>query len=242
MRAALEDGPGPKPAAGSATASAAGVERVPAARDAQFLEHSPASESGGDIMADHVQEPESAQNRANAGSAPATAVGDDDHVLGLSDAPLTLVVYGDYQCPFSRGLMPIVRDVRGRLGDELRYVYRHFPRPEIHLHAQKAAETAEAAGAQGMFWAIHDMLFANQRELDVPDLVRYVHLLGLDAHRVQQELAGNRYAARVARDVASGRASGVESTPGIFVNGAHYDGIHETDVLVAALLRAGGIA
>jgi protein-disulfide isomerase len=160
----------------------------------------------------------------------------------MSDAPMNLIVYGDYQCPFSRGLMPVIRDVRARLGDELRYAYRHFPRRQIHPHAQKAAEAAEAADAQGMFWAFHDMLFANQRELDFPDLIRYVHLLGLDAHRVQQELAGNRYAARVERDLASGRASGVESTPAIFVNGVRYDGVHETAVLVAALLQAGGFA
>ena len=109
---------------------------------------------------------------------------------------------------------------------------------ELDAKLQKAAEAAEAAGAQGMFWALHDMLFANQRELVLPDLIRYVHLLGLDAHRVQQELDGDLYAARVEADLASGRASGVQSTPAIFVNGVRYDGVHETSVLVAALLRA----
>ena len=193
-------------------------------------------------MVEHEPEPSPTPNRSTAGPALAAPVGDEDHVPGLPDAPMTLVVYGDYQCRFSRALMPVVREVRGRRGDELRYVYRHFPRGTIHPHAQKAAEAAEAAGTQGMFWPIHDMLFANQRELGTPDLIRYVHLLGLDAHRVQQELAADRYAPRVERDVASGRASGVDSTPAIFVNGARYGGIHETDVLVAALQRAGGFA
>jgi protein-disulfide isomerase len=186
--------------------------------------------------------PDAGDNAAELPSRPAVSVTDADHALGPPDAPMTLVVYGDYACPYTRGVMPVIRDVRERLGDELRYAYRHFPVDGIHPHARQAAETAEAAGAQGMFWAMHDMLFTNQRELELPALIRYAHLLGLDAHRVQQELTEHRHAARVEADVTSGRASGIEGTPALFVNGARYGGIHETSVLVAALMSSGGVA
>ena len=181
------------------------------------------------------RDPDPSPDHAAATPPSVAPVGDDDHVLGLPDAPLTLIVYGSYPCHFTRAVLPVVRDVRERLGDELRYAYRHFPVPAVHAPAQ-------AAAAQGMFWPMHDLLFANQRQLEVPDLLRYTHLLGLDAHRLQRDLVEHRYATRVVADVASGRAAGVAGTPALFVNGVRYDGIHETDVLAEALLTTGGLA
>jgi protein-disulfide isomerase len=172
----------------------------------------------------------------------AVPIGDGDHVIGPADAPLSLVVYGDYECPETRWLLPVVASVRERLDPQVRYAYRHFPLRAIHPHAQLAAEAAEAAAATGMFWAMHDLLFANQRALTEPDLVRYAQELGFDPSRFGHELMSHRYAPRVDVDVASGLASGVEATPAIFVDGVRYGGTLEQAVLVEALLTSGGLA
>jgi formate-nitrite transporter family protein len=147
-----------------------------------------------------------------------------DHTAGPDDAPVTLVEYGDYECPYCRMAYPIVKAAQRQLGSQLRFVFRNFPLAEIHPHARRAAQAAEAAAAQGKFWEMHDMLFEHQDALEDADLVRYAELLGLDADRVARELEAGTYAKRVRDDFRSGVRSGVNGTPTFFVNGERYDG------------------
>lgn len=161
--------------------------------------------------------------------------GPGDHVDGAADAPLELVVYGDFQCPYCAAAQSILRRVRKRLGDRLRVVFRHMPMPELHPLAPKASEAAEAAAARGAFWPMHDRMYAARGRLAVEDLVRYASELGLDAERVRGELAEGVHEPRVARDFDSGLASGVTGTPAFFVNGEHHEGAFDASSLVAAL-------
>jgi Na+:H+ antiporter, NhaA family len=165
-------------------------------------------------------------------------VHDGDHVRGPAGAPLELVMYGDFECPYCAAAQGIVARVRRRLGDELRFVFRHFTIDELHPHARKAAEASEAAAAQGAFWEMHDALYAGRGALEVPDLVRHAKGLGLDSDRVARELQDGVHAARVEHDAATGRASGVVGTPGFYANGARVEGSFDAGSLVAAL-RAG---
>ena len=159
-----------------------------------------------------------------------------DHVLGSADAPATLVEYGDYECPYCGLAHPIVKEVLRRLGRQLRFAFRHFPLAEIHPDAQPAAEAAEAAGAQGRFWEMHDLLYANQQALGGPDLLRYAGVLGLDVTRFARELADHTWETRVREDFTSGVRSGVNGTPTFFVNGVLLDGPWDADTLTDALL------
>jgi NhaA family Na+:H+ antiporter len=159
-----------------------------------------------------------------------------DHVRGPVDAPLTLVEYGDMECPFCGRATGVVSELRGRFGDDLRYVFRHLPLLEVHPHAQLAAEAVEAAGAQGAFWEMHDRLFAHQDELDAPGLLDHAAVLGLDLERFARELGDGTYGQRVRDDVVGAEASGVEGTPTFFVNGVRHAGRAGTDELAAALL------
>jgi protein-disulfide isomerase len=159
-----------------------------------------------------------------------------DHVLGAPDAPSTLVEYGDYQCPHCGLAHPIVGEVQRRLGRQLRFAFRHFPLAEIHPYAQPAAEAAEAAGAQGKFWEMHDLLFTNQAALSPPDLLRYATALGLDVTRFASELTDRVWEPRVREDFMSGIRSGVNGTPTFFVNGLRHDGLWDADALIEALL------
>jgi protein-disulfide isomerase len=152
------------------------------------------------------------------------AVSAQDHVAGHDDAPVTLVEYGDYQCPYCGMAHPIVKAAQHELGSHLRFVYRHFPLAEIHPHARLAAQAAEAAAAQGRFWEMHDMLFEHQNALEAEDLVGYAKSLGLDTGRFARELEAGTYAKRVRDDFRSGARSGVNGTPTFFVNGVRYDG------------------
>ncbi len=147
-----------------------------------------------------------------------------DHVAGPDDAPVTLVEYGDFECPYCGMAHPIVKKVRRELGNQLRFVFRHFPLAEAHPHARIAAQAAEAAGAQGKFWEMHDTLFENQQALDVEDLVGYAKALGLDTTRFARDLEAGTYLKRVRDDFRSGVRSGVNGTPTFFVNGVRYDG------------------
>jgi len=162
-------------------------------------------------------------------------VGERDHVQGLATAPITLMEYGDYECPYCGEAYPIVKELEEELGDGLRFVFRNFPLSTAHPHAQVAAEAAETAGAQGRFWEMHDLLFENQQELDEHDLGRYAGKLGLDAARFKSELAGHAHAARVREDFMSGVRSGVNGTPTFFVNGVRYNGSFAFDVFLRAL-------
>ena len=158
-----------------------------------------------------------------------------DHRAGPWAAPVTLVEYGDYQCPSCGQAYPIVQKVQKELGPRLRFVFRNFPLGEIHPHAEHAAEAAEAAAAQGKFWEMHDMLYEHQRALDDAHLLQYANELGLDAERARRELESGTYADRVRSDFRSGVRSGVNGTPTFFLNGARYDGSWDARSLIAAV-------
>jgi protein-disulfide isomerase len=151
-------------------------------------------------------------------------VGNQDHSIGPSDAPLTLVEYGDFECPFCGAAYPIVERIRQQLGTNMRFVFRHFPLQESHPHAEHAAEAAEDAGAQGKFWEMHHTLFEHQKRLDDEALAQYAQALELDVARFSSELSSGVYADRVRQDFHTGVRSGVNGTPTFFVNGERYDG------------------
>ncbi len=151
-------------------------------------------------------------------------VGQEDHTIGPADAPVTLVEYGDYQCPYCGMAYPIVKRAQRALGNELRFVFRNFPLAEAHPHARLAAQAAEAAGAQGKFWEMHDTLFENQDALEAEDIMGYAESLGLDTARFARDLEAETFAKRVRDDFRSGVKSGVNGTPTFFMNGARYDG------------------
>ena len=161
-----------------------------------------------------------------------------DHVRGSPDAPVTLVEYADFECPFCGRAFPELQRVLKDLGRRVRFVFRHFPMSEQHPHAESAAEVAEAAGTQGKFWEMHDLLFRRQAALDDGHLLAYVRELGLDAVRVERELEQQVYRARVKDDIESGLRSGVSGTPMFFINGRRHEEPGDALTLRAALLRA----
>ena len=165
-------------------------------------------------------------------------VGARDHAQGPADAPVTLVEYGDYECPHCGRAYPIIKEVQRRLGSKLRFVFRNFPLSESHPHAQHAAEAAEGAAAHGRFWEMHDMLYEHQGALTDPDLVRYAARLGIDANTFAQELHAHRHKARVREDFMSGVRSGVNGTPTFFINGVRFDDSWDADTLTTALKAA----
>ena len=165
-------------------------------------------------------------------------VGSRDHVLGPADAVVTLVEYGDFECPFCGRAYPDLKRVLRQLGGKVRFVFRHFPLSAEHPHAQHAAEVAEAAAAQGKFWEMHDLLYQRQAALTDEDLLKYARELGLDAARVRRELDTHVHAARVEEDVASGMRSGVTGTPRFFINGRRHEEPGDAKTLAAALRRA----
>ena len=166
-------------------------------------------------------------------------VGARDHIRGPETAPLTLVEYGDYQCPFCGEAAPIVDEIQRQLGKQLRFVFRNFPLTEMHPHAEHAAELAETAAAHGKFWEMHDLLYANQEALEDPHLVKYGTSLGLPASEVQKALSGHSHLERIREDFMSGVRSGVNGTPTFFINGMRHDGPFDFDSLMAALNAAG---
>lgn len=160
-----------------------------------------------------------------------------DHVRGPEDAPVTLVEYGDYECPHCGQAEPVTRELLAEFGDELRYVFRHLPLADVHENAQLAAEAAEAAHAQGRFWEMHDLLFAHQGALGLDDLHEHAAELGLDTERFSEDLRTHRFAPRVARDVQSADQSGVAGTPTFFINGLRYHGSYDLDTLTRMIER-----
>ncbi len=143
-----------------------------------------------------------------------------DHVRGPDDAPVTLVEYGDFQCPYCGEAYPVVNELRARFGDQLRFVFRHMPLSDLHPRAPFAAEAAEAAAAQGCFWEMHDRLFEHQHELEDSDLRAHAEAVGVaDGARFDVELRDHAHSPRVEEDYRSGAESGVPSTPRFFVNG-----------------------
>jgi protein-disulfide isomerase len=163
---------------------------------------------------------------------------DRDHIQGPADAPVTLLEYGDYECPYCGAAYPIVKEVQARIGERLRFVFRNFPITTSHPHAERAAEAAEAAAAQGSFWRMHDVLYENQKRLSDEDLRTYAQQVGLDLDVFDRELAEHVYAARVQEDFMSGVRSGVNGTPTFYVNGARYDDSYDLDTLLGALEAA----
>jgi protein-disulfide isomerase len=159
-----------------------------------------------------------------------------DHVRGPADASVTIVEYGDFQCPFCGQAEPVVRDL---LTDaDLRYVWRNLPLSDVHPQAQIAAEVAEAAAAQGKFWEMHDKLLANQDNLKIMHLIRYAAELGLDQERMHDDVMSHRYAEKVAKDVESADLSGVSGTPTFFINGRRHYGAYDIETLTKAITTA----
>jgi protein-disulfide isomerase len=161
-----------------------------------------------------------------------------DHVHGPAEASVTLVEYGDYECPYCGAAYPIVKEVQARMGERLRFVFRNFPITTSHPHAEQAAEAAEGAAAQHRFWEMHDLLYENQRHLSDQDLRAYAEKLGLDLESFDKDLAGHVHAARVREDFISGVRSGVNGTPTFYIDGTRYDDSYELEALLDALERA----
>ena len=161
-----------------------------------------------------------------------------DHVQGAANASITLVEYGDYECPACGQAYWIIKKLQQALAGRLRFVFRNFPLTNIHPHAELAAEAAEAAAAQRKFWEMHDALYENQNALEEEDLAEYANDLSLDADKLLEEIESGAYTGRVREDFQSGVRSGVNGTPTFFINGVRYDGAYDAESLLAALARA----
>jgi protein-disulfide isomerase len=158
-----------------------------------------------------------------------------DHIRGPADAAVTLVEYGDYECPHCGTANEIVNAVRKHFARELRFVFRHFPLNEVHPNAEAAAESAEFAGAHDRFWEMHDGLYENRDRLGLPLLLELVQALGLSESELRKVLEAEEYAARIRSDFRGGVRSGVNGTPTFFINGQRHDGSFAFDGLVAAV-------
>ena len=161
-----------------------------------------------------------------------------DHIRGSDDAPVTLIEYGDFECSYCGQAEQAIRELLSSLGDDVRYVWRHLPLNDVHPSAQIAAEASEAAGAQGKFWDMYELLLEHQGALRRDDLVGYAEQLGLDVERFEQDLDRHEHAQRVSEDVASADESGVSGTPTFFVNGRRHYGAYNLDALTAAVRSA----
>ncbi len=163
----------------------------------------------------------------------------DDHVLGDPAAPVTVLEYGDYECPYCADAEPIIERMLQDFGDDLRHVWRHLPLNDVHRNAQAAAEAAEAAAAQGAFWPMHgELLRDTDHRLGPADLERYAQELGLDLDRFRRALEDHDHAGRVSEDVSSADVSGVAGTPTFFINGARHQGAYDVETLTAAIRSA----
>lgn len=167
-------------------------------------------------------------------------VGPTDHARGSSSAAVTIVEYGDFECPNCKQAAPAMKLLMDHFSGQVRFVFRHFPLEGVHPHAFQAAEAAECAAAQGRFWEMHDLLFAHQDHLEADYLIGYAEELGLEIGRYSAELFDHTHAARVRADIESGERSRIRGTPGFFVNGAIQDvsfGLRALFNTVEALLR-----
>jgi len=172
-----------------------------------------------------------------------TEVTADDHVLGRPDAPVTVLEYGDYECPYCRGAARDVHEMLARYPDSVRFVCRNFPIAQLHPHAEQAAEAAEAAGAQGRFWPMYELLLQPASRLGLDSLLDYAADLGLDLARFRDEVTGQAYAAKIERDIQGGIRDGVNATPKFYVDGGRIDGklpLEGVEDTIRAAVRASG--
>jgi protein-disulfide isomerase len=160
-----------------------------------------------------------------------------DHIRGSINAPITLVEYGDYECPYTGMAYSIIKEIMKQFGDNVYIVFRNFPLNDIHPHAQHAAEAAEAAAAQDKFWQMHDYLFEHQKALDDIHLFEYAQKVGLDIDRFKKEMSGHIYAPLINESLRNGIDSGVEGTPTFFVNGVHYEDSLDLDTFSNVLKK-----
>lgn len=161
-----------------------------------------------------------------------------DHIQGPDTAPVTLVEYGDYECPYCGEAYPIIKNIQEHVGDKLCFVFRNFPLTQAHPHAQHAAEAAEAAGAQNKFWEMHDYLYEHQDALDDNHLRRYASALGMDVSSFDYEMTEHVHADRIHEDFMSGIRSSVNGTPTFFINGIRYDDSWDEETLLSAINEA----
>ncbi len=164
-----------------------------------------------------------------------TMIAPEDWIRGRRDAPATILEYGDFECPYCGMAYPELEAIVEGAPDVVRLVYRHFPITTIHPHALQAAEAAEAAGAQGKFWEMHDMLFTHQEALEYGNLLEYAETIGLDIGRFDQEMNDNIYREEVRRDFRKGIQDGVNGTPTLFINRVRYDGPRDRTALLPAV-------
>ncbi|MGA8080997.1 MAG: DsbA family protein, partial [Candidatus Nitrosopolaris sp.] len=160
---------------------------------------------------------------------------DRDHIQGPPSAPVTLLEYGDYECPYCGQAYPIIKEVQKHLGNKLRFVFRNFPVTEIHPHAQHAAEAAEAAAVQSKFWEMHDYLYEHQQALDDRHLEKYADKLGLNLAKFNNEISSHVHTGRIREDFLSGVRSGVNGTPTFYINEIRYDGSFDLETLLKTL-------
>ena len=159
----------------------------------------------------------------------------DDHSMGDVDAKITLVEYGDFQCPDCGMAFPMVKKIQRHFGKELRFVYRNFPLVEIHELAEPAAEAAEFAASHGKFWEMHDAIFEHQRRLSLASLAKLLEGLGLDGDKAESAIEDQEFSERIDKDIEGGEQAGVHGTPTFFINGVEYEGEWEFEGLVAAI-------
>ena len=168
----------------------------------------------------------------------APPVGKRDHIQGSATAVVTLVEYGDCQCPYCYDARPIIKELQRQYGDRLRYVFRHFPLVKMHAYAQRAAEATEAAGSQGKFWEMLDYLFDHQEELDAAQVMRAATTLHLDKIKFSREVAERVHLSRVEKDIQSGIHSGISGTPALFINGVRSDDADDLEALKTKIEEA----
>ena len=162
-------------------------------------------------------------------------IGPEDHIQGGLEARVTLLEYGDFECPYCGTAYPVLKELQRRMGDALRFVFRNFPLAESHPHAMAAAEAAEAAGAQRKFWPMHDLLFEHQTALGLTDLRSYAKSLQLDVPRFSHDVEAHVFRTRIEEEFRGGVRSGVNGTPTLFINETRYDGPLELEAILAVL-------
>jgi len=165
---------------------------------------------------------------------------DRDHIRGPRIAPVTLLEYGDYECQYCGQAYYVLKELEQRAGNLMKFVFRNFPLTTVHPHAERAAEAAEAAGAQGKFWEMHDLLYENQQALEDEDLMKYAAWADLDINRFVRDMREGRYLNRIREDFLSGTRSGVNGTPTFFINGFRHDGSWDLITLMTAIEEAAG--